>query len=60
MTNFKMVEEFHRAFKPHQINIPFSIEDLTLCRTLISEESFEVDEACLLYTTEAADDLRDV
>jgi len=45
MTNFKMVEEFHRAFKPHQINIPFSIEDLTLCRTLISEESFEVDEA---------------
>lgn len=52
MTNFKMVEEFHRAFKPHQIGIPFSIDDLTLCQTLITEEAMEVDDAAdhLVYT----------
>lgn len=45
MTNFKMVEEFHRAFKPYQISIPFSPQELSLCQTLVDEEASEVSEA---------------
>lgn len=45
MTNFKMVEEFHQVFKPHQIGIPFSPQELSLCQTLIDEEAMEVSEA---------------